>query len=271
MVVLEHIPESNPQRVLISTESLHCDVMVAIMEQSQDLKSLINFTKASPNAFRIFHANQGIVLKRLLNRLLGASLPIAVARLEASRADWKPTRPLKYDDVDASKYNYKLVNFCNHYLADQAIKLQVPASYFTIESAFELWSFHEVVSHSVYGLNHYMRTQHPSKIRWRTHHTEYHTLTNELEKDRISKMLYITEIVSILLPIRYGPVNLANPTNSLERDKNWESFWVYFAPWEFCQYMEMQRVLSLSLHSRTYLSSNIHTAFITNYSIRGVL
>ncbi|KAI0841060.1 hypothetical protein F5Y06DRAFT_212657 [Hypoxylon sp. FL0890] len=233
MASFRHQPSSGLAGRPPLIESLPVELILAIMEQLPDIKSLTNFAKASPRARSVFNANQVFILKQILRRQLGRLLPIAVARLEASRAKWAPKRPLQLTEPSAG-YGRKLIGFCRRYLAGQATELCVPNRYFTLEKARELWSFHNnCVSRWIDDLADRMRGE-PFGLNL---HTPYHRRLTDIEMYRIGKTLYVTELASILLPIRYGSVLPG------QRDILWESFWQHFPPWEYCQYAEMQLVL----------------------------
>ncbi|OTA91295.1 hypothetical protein M434DRAFT_389017 [Hypoxylon sp. CO27-5] len=212
------------------TEGLPSEIILKIMRQLPDHKSVMNFTKASPKAFRVYKAHPGAILKELLCRDLGSLLPIAVARLEASEAEWAPKKPLQITEPCVD-YGTKLTGFCHQYLADHATKLCVHDPYFTFERASELWSFHSTVMAWVntYGWVIMHETSSMGHM-----HTPYHRRLDQVESYRFQKILYVTELASILLPIRYGQVQPE------DRDKLSEDFWQHFAPWEFCQYSEIQ-------------------------------
>ncbi|KAI1107630.1 hypothetical protein F4804DRAFT_296600 [Jackrogersella minutella] len=216
-------------------EALPVDVLLDIMRQLPDIKSLMDFTKASPSAFRAFHFDQGIVLQGILSRELGPHLPVAVARLEAAEAEWRPVRPFK-TAVDPELFHQHIAEFCRGYLDGQEEEIRVPPSYFTLDKALKLWSFNDCVLYWTEGLSMYVSNQTGGgTFRWCS--TPYYRRFNEIEKHRVKKVLYLSEIVSILLPVRYGP------NQPVDQDVDWQNFWACFAPWEFCQYVELQEVL----------------------------
>ncbi|KAI0151989.1 hypothetical protein F4776DRAFT_669833 [Hypoxylon sp. NC0597] len=213
-------------------EDLSAEIVLKIMKLLPDHNSVIGFTKAFPKAFRIYKAYPGVVLKELLLKDLGGLLPIAVARLVASEAGWVPKKPLQLT-APCVDYGTKVTGFCQQYLADHE-KLCVLDPYFTFERASEIWSFHSTVMSWVEAFG-WIIIGETTGIEHS--HTPYHRRLNQLESCRFQKILYITELTSILLPIRYG---IVQPN---DRDNLWESFWQHFAPWEFCQYADVQLLL----------------------------
>ncbi|KAI2616521.1 hypothetical protein GGR54DRAFT_649352 [Hypoxylon sp. NC1633] len=221
-------------------ENLPPETVKGILEQMPDFKTLLALTAASPLAHRVFHNNESVICKEIITRIIGRNLPIAVARFQASVADWKPTRPL-LSDKDPDEYHANLTTFCNTYLAEHQQYLAVPLQFFTLEVCVKMKSFHTCVLNWVVGMSTAMTAD--MNVRelyyWRDRELD------DSEKQRITKTLYVTELVSILLPIRYGP----RPPPGQDRD--WKVFWMCFAPWEFCQWLEMSDQLAKNV--RQYL------------------
>ncbi|KAI1776748.1 hypothetical protein F4818DRAFT_411755 [Hypoxylon cercidicola] len=247
MAFSENDPHGGQRGRLAPIENLHRDAMLSIIGQIPDVESLMNFIKASPNAERHFRSYEGVTCKDLLVRELGPHLPIAVARFEASRAEWRPRRPLIWNADQAEEYSVKLDQFYSRNLSDQATKLQVSAKYFTLEGTLELLAFHRCVLGWTEGISIRM-IQQPPESEFRYSKKPYERQINDQERYRVTRMLYVTELVSILLPQRRRP-------KYEEPDKDWEKFWGCFAPWEFCQYLEMQTVIFESIK---FLSLFIH-------------
>ncbi|XXG98654.1 hypothetical protein Hte_004981 [Hypoxylon texense] len=228
-------PHESEHGRLAPIETLHRDATLSIIGQILDLESLLNLMKASPNARRHFRSYEGVTCRNLLIRRLGSHLPLAVARLEASKAEWRPRRPLTWNFDQANEYSIKLDHFCDHHLSDQPTKLQVPAQYFTLKGTFELLAFHRCVSDWTSGISLRIILQ-PAGSLFRYSNRPHNRQLNDRERNRVTRILYVTELISILLPQRRG-------LQDKEPDKDWETFWRCFAPWEFTQYLEMQAVI----------------------------
>ncbi|KAI4870514.1 hypothetical protein F4820DRAFT_404004 [Hypoxylon rubiginosum] len=235
MTFSKHEPHGGRQGRPASIETLHRDGMLSIIGQISDVESLVNLIRASPNAVRHFRSYEGVTCQDLLIRELGPHLPIAVARLEASKAEWRPKRPLTWNVDQADEYSLKLNHFCNHYLSGQATELRVSAKYFTLEGTLKLLAFHRCVSDWTSGISLRM-IQQPVESEFKYSNKPYERQINDQERYRVMKMLYVTEIVSTLLPQR-------RELKGKEPDKDWETFWRCFAPWEFSQYLEMQTMI----------------------------
>lgn len=220
---------------LAPIEALHSDAMLEIIERIPDFKSIMNLIRASPNACRILYPRQGLICHKLLVREFGPHLPIVVARLEASTAEWKPKRRSIWNFEQAREYSIKLRHFCDRYLSGQATKLQVPVRYFTYQKTRKLLAFHKCVSDWASGISLRM-IQQPPKSPFRYSSKPYDRQVNDQERYRVIKNLYVTELISILLPQRYG-------LNDKGLDEDWVTFWECFAPWELCQYWEMQAMI----------------------------
>ncbi|KAI1415626.1 hypothetical protein F5Y13DRAFT_187119 [Hypoxylon sp. FL1857] len=242
-----HNPGSRPRRRPSPIEKLPAELLLAIMVQIPDIESLANFAEASFRAANVFKVNQGHVLIGLLSRDLGDLLPIAVARLEASRAEWTPETSPQLTEPCAM-YDKKLKAFCRHFLAGQATELPVPPHYFNVERAIELWAFHSTVLDTVQSLSLLVSTY----LYGSSLHTPHYCDLKDLEKYRAGKVLYMNELISILLPVRYGSVQPG------QRDDQWEYFWQYFAPWEFCQYTEMQLLFLRFWNRLVQVSLDLH-------------
>ncbi|KAI1137916.1 hypothetical protein F5Y05DRAFT_65623 [Hypoxylon sp. FL0543] len=180
---------------------LPAELVIAIMVQLPDVQCLTNFYKASPRALSIFKENRGYLLKQLLRGRLGCLLPIAVARLEASKAEWTPEIPLRVTKL-CDGYDGKCIALCHHYLADQVRELRVPNRYFTLERARELLSFHDRVSDWVNTFSAGVLVK-PSRYKF---HSRHQPPADDLEWYPVAKTLYTTELASILIPVRYDPV-----------------------------------------------------------------
>ncbi|KAI0171967.1 hypothetical protein GGR52DRAFT_573111 [Hypoxylon sp. FL1284] len=224
-------PYEGEQGKLAPIERLDADSMHAILKMA-DIESLVDLIKASPSAFRVMHSSgyyQG-VCRALLLRELGPSLPLAIARLDAATAKWRRKISSEWTEERADKYAVQLGYFCDRHLRGNATKKQGNTNYMTLENTFKLLAFHRVVSDWVGGIALYM-VQQPPKSRFRFSTTSsYERQLSEQERYRVARMLYVTEIVSILLPQK----------RSEGVDREWEEFWGCFAPWDFCQYLEMQ-------------------------------
>ncbi|KAI1375612.1 hypothetical protein F4677DRAFT_112517 [Hypoxylon crocopeplum] len=192
-------PDPDSSHVLPPIESLPVEVIQRIMGQLVDFAALKSFVRASPSAVRVLRADEGVVCKSILIRMLGDlsdCLPIAIARREASKVDWRLTKPFELD-YERAKYNGHIAGFCDRYLSHQATKLSVTTGYFTLDACIELTSFHDRILEWISIMTVLMYSY--SKFGDRTRYCIYPTA---LEKYRTAKMLYATEIVSILLPIR---------------------------------------------------------------------
>ncbi|KAI1764012.1 hypothetical protein GGR53DRAFT_336270 [Hypoxylon sp. FL1150] len=220
---------------LAPMEILYSDAMLEIIERLPDFESLMNFIQASPNAYRTLYPHQGLICHKLLIREFGPLLPIIVARLEASTVEWRPKRPSLWDSEQARHYSVKLGHFCDQYLSGQATKLGVPVSYFTYQRTHALLEFHKCVSEWAKGIAVRM-IQQPVVADFTYSNTAYDRQINDRERHRVVKTLYVTELISMLLPQRFN-------LNIHLLDDDWLTFWKCFAPWEFCQYLEMQTVI----------------------------
>lgn len=242
------------EKVRKPAPGLPTNAIMEIMVNLPDLESLKSFLKASPDALRVFQADQGAVCQKILIKHIGHNLPIAVARHEAAKAKWKPRKPLSTKaDRDAASHKFNVEDFCDAHLSKQGTELSVLASYFTLETAVELWSFHNTVLKFVDGFLAYIEDKYDNaSTNWQAEMPAYPWSRHdfyEVEKSRLGKMLYVTEIVSILIPVEY-----AHP-KSPDRSGDWKAFWSWFAPWEFLGYVEMQSVLKDFARNGTYFES----------------
>ncbi|KAI0889442.1 uncharacterized protein GGS22DRAFT_196957 [Annulohypoxylon maeteangense] len=235
-----NIPSIEPQDGLSSIENLPIDITFEIMKRLPDINSLLSLIQASPSAIRTYNAsqfNQNTIIKGILSTELEGNLPMAVKRLQAFRIKNKPMRP--YGTFPRWDYDQMMSEFTDVYISGmKSSQVVVPLDYFTLETALEISSFHTCVLRWVDILAKRMPRGpsngrafgflSPLSIRY----------LDDEERYRIMKMLYITEITSILLPVVYAIYNY----NSLE-DEIWQSFWYGFHPWEYCQFLDMQQVL----------------------------
>ncbi|KAI1094224.1 hypothetical protein F5B19DRAFT_490652 [Rostrohypoxylon terebratum] len=224
---------------MASLESLPVEIKIEILKQLPDIKSLINLIKVFPGAFRAYYGsefNQNIIIKSILGTELGDYLPMAIKRLNVLR---KPDRPLRpYDIHPAPEYKSMIQQFCNEESQRRNTgRPIVELDWFTLEKAVEMSAFHTVALQWVDILA-------KSISRGPFNGKTFGFLTpssmgylDDQERHRVANILYVTELVSMLFPVKYH-------FQWSDGDRLWRIFWADYKPWEYCQYVEMQGALT---------------------------
>ncbi|XDG10591.1 hypothetical protein ABKA04_010206 [Annulohypoxylon sp. FPYF3050] len=254
------------QNKVATIENLPAEITIEILKQLPDIKSLMNLMKVFPDAFRAIYGseyNENIVLKSILGTELGGHLNMAIKRLNASRKVDKPLRP--YDIRPVQDYRSMIQQFCNEESRRRNMgRPLVDLDWFTLEKALEMSSFHSVVLKWVDILAKIISRGPSNGRRFGFLSPSSMEFLDDQERYRVAKILYVTELVSMLFPVKY-PFQWNDGD-----DRFWRIFWADYKPWEYRQYVEMQEALTDLCENKFWDQYLYHNSPI-GASLRGVV
>lgn len=253
-----------------SIENLPVEITLEILKRLPEVSSLINLMKASPSAFRAIHGSkfsQNIVLESILSKEIEGHLPLATKRLDALEKFERPSR--LFDPNPAPDYESAIRQFSSEQIHRRTGKHLVDLNWFTLEKAVEMASFHAVVSQWV-GIMTKTMTIPIGQSNSQGDHCFGPLVMDYLddqERYRVANMLYATELVSILFPIKYPGWNEWYQ----DTKRYWRIFWAGFKPWEYCQFIELQMALTDFFKNSKCFYIELHLSLLTLIRILGAL
>ncbi|KAI3318757.1 hypothetical protein HD806DRAFT_539786 [Xylariaceae sp. AK1471] len=206
--------------------SLPTELKYGIMSELASAKDLLNLALTCKAMNTSVQDAGGIIIYQILSRQLSSSeIAVTTAHYAAVTAPWKykkdPSIPISTDQTTYLKH---VTEFCGRYLTNQATKLSVPTSSFTLPMALYIEGFHATVQElseeratvGVQSSNIAITDPIPTKI--------------EIEK--IVKAFYIIDIVIHIFPRSPVTIREHHKPNPSKEDKAFNRFWTCFSPWE---------------------------------------
>ncbi|KAI0599452.1 hypothetical protein F4775DRAFT_600258 [Biscogniauxia sp. FL1348] len=234
----------------------------------REIQSMIFSLVAKPSELRgvalackSLHAavigNRSYISFLMIRRELGEeALPMAMARYAAATAPWKqPFRRSEWTREMEKTYEDKIVAFCEKHIRRQAGQPLLLQKDSTLSMAHNLLAFQSAVAklsefygHSISdaekycaGRNADVNTVNP------VNNVVAHIPMTRTERMRVEKALYIIELVRHLFPLSAnGAMRYAARSN---KDRIFNRFWRYFAPWENHQVYWLAKWIETSMKS----------------------
>ncbi|KAI1736462.1 hypothetical protein F4680DRAFT_469093 [Xylaria scruposa] len=190
----------------------------ALLNSSKDILNLMLSCKVM---YSIFKHNRTSILLAFLSQMDPKELAIATAHYHATIALWTFPKDLEPISKDQTDYVRKIAEFCERHLSKQGTELRVPFHEFTLPMVAHIRDIHFTIRR--------IATEVTPKI---ICSTKEWPSPSPVEMTRISKSLYIMDLVGLLLLKTPFTVEQHESSDMSKRDLAFSKFWSYFAPWE---------------------------------------
>ncbi|KAI0113621.1 hypothetical protein GGR51DRAFT_506071 [Nemania sp. FL0031] len=195
-------------------------------------------------------------------RLVGTEakhIPMAVAHYHAAMAPWKYPRdldtPAPRDENSRKGYLQEVTKFCDKYLSKQGTQLLIPREEMTARMIVHARDIQCVIDRIAMQIA-------PSILQIREEHQAKRSKrcppASPTEIARISKCLYIIDLVGFLFP--KSPVGFEQVAGLDEgrRDHAFDKFWSCFAPWESVQVEALLTSIAESIADDVFKASKLN-------------
>ncbi|KAI0854522.1 hypothetical protein F4860DRAFT_120142 [Xylaria cubensis] len=211
----------------------------ALLNSSEDVLNLAISCKAM---YGIFKNHKTSILLAILSQIDPKELAIATAHYHATilLRRWKKDlrAPVPQDPND---YLSRVTDFCEQHLGKQGTELRIQLQDFTLPMVAHIQDIHLIICRLATKLA-------PGVI----YPTSRRPAPSSVEMAKISKALYIIDLVQLLLLKALVASNRHAGFDTSQRDQAFTEFWLCFAPWEGEQVAIMAgRVYELVQHSRS--------------------
>ncbi|KAI1123461.1 hypothetical protein F5Y10DRAFT_270031 [Nemania abortiva] len=242
---MTNITASSPVGLLSLPAELKASVLsFALQNLAKDFFSLARSCKAMSETVKGFQKSIllfiGLVTKGNSKEGLkedSEELAIAVAHYHATIAPWKYSKDLDVPvPQDTDDYLRKTTDFCDRYLSKQATELLIPYEDFTVHMIAHVQDIRHIIDKIT-------RTLAPRLFAITDADPGMPPYPAEIA--RVSKCLYIIDLIGLLFS--KSPVGfIQDPElDESQRDRAFDKFWSYFAPWESAQVEALVRAINV--------------------------
>ncbi|KAI0192362.1 hypothetical protein EV127DRAFT_46666 [Xylaria flabelliformis] len=191
----------------------------ALLNSNEDALNLAISCKAM---YGIFKNHKTSILLAFLSQMDPKDLAIATAHYHATIIPWRWTKdfgaPVSQDQND---YLSKITDFCEQHLGKQGTELHIQLQDFTFPMVAHIRDIHLIIRR--------IATKVAPRI---ISPTERWPAPSSVEIAKISKALYMIDLVQLLLLKTLVASNQHASFDISQRDHAFTKFWLCFAPWE---------------------------------------
>ncbi|KAI0005230.1 hypothetical protein F4779DRAFT_633523 [Xylariaceae sp. FL0662B] len=220
-----------------SINRLPYEIRRMIFEKSEWVTDVRSLALTCWAFYQLFQREERYIMRKILVNMIPSSImSLAIARYEASQANWKPTLsgelPLGHD-----AYTNGVHAFCEKYINPHSSQQLLHSYNFTFKMAESVRDFHYLVVSFVVGTANYavLHMRPPSAT----------------ELTRLTEASYIYELISILFSFK-------DREQEDIFDANWRHFWLLFAPWQSRQVWCVEKGLNQYVSDLINRRSSLH-------------